>query len=350
MSGVAKSQLRLAQLLLARGLNVKLIICFDEDNFFAHEGEPEIDFACLEQPRISRSFFQIRQEIVKYSPHLIITAEDHLNFLVLLAAKTVSRSIRVACSSRVTPYDVYSMQLCSKKGLFKAAAAKVFQLADILSTVSVGNSVEYKKFFPSLDFECLYNPVDVQNLRLRAQGFLEKDVHLQTGSSKTLVAAGMLEPWKGYDFLLRAFARIIKSVDARLIILGNGSEMQNLQKLAAELKISDLVIFKGRVPDPLPYFALADLFVHTAKVESFGNVLIESLACGLPVVAIDCPAGPREIIGGVKYCRLVGTRDVDMFAAACLDAIHERPLTIDFSEELKKFDMNITLQRYIELL
>jgi glycosyltransferase involved in cell wall biosynthesis len=83
----------------------------------------------------------------------------------------------------------------------------------------------------------------------------------------------------------------------------------------------------GAAPDPAPYYRSTDLFAFSSDYEGFGNVLVEALACGLPVVSTECMSGPAEILENDRYKRLVPVGDADALAAAMLDsrnAKHDR--------------------------
>lgn len=112
-------------------------------------------------------------------------------------------------------------------------------------------------------------------------------------------ALGDLIYLKGYDILLKAFAKLVSlnHNSFRLIIGGEGEEKKNLQKLAVGLRIGDKVTFTGNLDrqQVRHYLQMANVFVHPSRLESFGVVLIEAMACGLPLIATKC-GGPEYIL------------------------------------------------------
>lgn len=111
-------------------------------------------------------------------------------------------------------------------------------------------------------------------------------------------AMGNFVPVKGFDILLRAFARVKRArADAVLLLAGSGPEEAALRRLAGTLGVGGAVIFTGRVPraDAPRFFRSCDCFICPGRTETFGMVLVEALACGKPVVAADC-GGPRDIV------------------------------------------------------
>ncbi|TBW39765.1 glycosyltransferase [Siculibacillus lacustris] len=130
----------------------------------------------------------------------------------------------------------------------------------------------------------------------------------------TILAVGRLIPIKGFDRLLRAFARLDRP-QARLVILGQGEEHDRLLALAAELGVADRFELPGYVTRPWTWYAAAKCLALSSRFEAFGNVVVEALAAGLPVVATACD-GPREILADPRHGTLVPIDDVAAMAAA----------------------------------
>ena len=137
----------------------------------------------------------------------------------------------------------------------------------------------------------------------------------EAGPGCTLLACGRLTKQKDYPTLFRAFARL-SGTDLRLNILGDGDLRQSLMQLAQDLGIADRVTFLGFQRDPFSHMRRADIFVLSSRWEGFGNVLVEAMAMGTPVVSTDCPHGPAEIIEDKQTGLLVPTESPEALAAA----------------------------------
>lgn len=145
---------------------------------------------------------------------------------------------------------------------------------------------------------------------------------------KRLVCIGRYDYDKGNDLLLNAWARVEKQIlEWKLDIFGNGN-METYQQLMVQLGIdSSRCHLHGPITEVKREYLQSSLFVLPSRYEGFGLVLIEAMACGLPVVSFDCENGPRNIIRDGQNGFLVQAFDVDAFA--------ERLLTLIRNEELR---------------
>ncbi len=142
-------------------------------------------------------------------------------------------------------------------------------------------------------------------------------------SGPYIVNVARLVPAKDQALLLRAYAR--SGVSLPLVLVGDGQERQRLQALASELGIADRVIFAGQRDNPYPWMHHARLFVLSSRFEGMGIVLFEALACGTPVLSVDCPGGIREILKGELEASIV-PHDVEALAEGMRHAIEaEKP-------------------------
>lgn len=141
-----------------------------------------------------------------------------------------------------------------------------------------------------------------------------------TSGRTRLVAAGRLVDQKGFDVLLDALARVVSAGgDVELVLVGAGEQDADLRDRADLLGVADRVEFAGHRDDLPSLLAGADLFVLSSRYEGNGSlVLLEALAVGVPVVATDCPTGPRYVLRDGRLGDLVPVED----AGALADAVH----------------------------
>jgi glycosyltransferase involved in cell wall biosynthesis len=135
--------------------------------------------------------------------------------------------------------------------------------------------------------------------------------------SKVVVAAGRLEKEKGFDRLIDAFAGVAADhPDWRLHLHGEGKREPHLRTRIHLLGLDDQVLMPGHTEDFQRVLEDASAFAMTSRAEGFPMVLIEAMSAGLPLVAMDCPRGPGEIVDDGKNGFLVEDGDVEGFAEA----------------------------------
>lgn len=224
----------------------------------------------------------------------------------------------------------------------------VYGFADAVVTVSGGVRADLvKRTNLTRQVSVIHNPLRYLNLTGEADGDLLSWWGAETAS---VLSVGSLKAAKDYPTLLRSFRRFSESNSARLMIIGEGDLRGELETLIASLGLSERVRLAGFVADPGPYFARANLFVLSSAWEGFGNVIIEALAAGVPVVSTDCPSGPAEILENGKYGRLVPVGDPEALAAAmaeALDAEHDRDMLRARGAE---FSVERAADQYLALL
>lgn len=170
------------------------------------------------------------------------------------------------------------------------------------------------------------------------------------GDGPVIVTAGRLVAVKDHRTLLQAFATLRASRDARLVIFGEGPLDAELRAYAGEIGIAQDVLFAGYVDDPAACYAVADLFALSSTSEGFGNVLVEAMAAGVPVVSTDAPHGPREILGDGRFGSLVPVGDANALAEA-MGRMLDRPTpTAALSARAADFTIEKIGDRYEALL
>ncbi len=135
----------------------------------------------------------------------------------------------------------------------------------------------------------IYNPVDVEDITAQVD---EPYQH----PKPYIIALGRFHEVKRYDLLINAYAKSKMKDDCDLVIVGDGELRPELEAQVKQLKLEEKVHFAGTQSNPFPYLAGARFLTLSSRTEAFPMVLIEALALKCPIVATDCPTGPREII------------------------------------------------------
>ncbi len=202
--------------------------------------------------------------------------------------------------------------------------AGLYRRADMRVAISEGVADGYRRLLGGEDAAIVTvpNPIDLAAVTRGAQATPEP-AWKDADGRPLLLACGKLKPQKDFATLIRATALLSRRRPVRLAILGEGEERRRLLDLARELGLGEHLRMPGFVANPFAWMARASVFVLSSRFEGSSNVLLEALACGCPVVATDCPSGPRELLAGGRYGRLVPVGDAEALAAAigaCLEA------------------------------
>lgn len=170
------------------------------------------------------------------------------------------------------------------------------------------------------------------------------------GGNSIIVGMGRLTALKGFDTLIRAFSLMPGTRERKLLILGEGEERERLIQLIQDLQLGDRVELPGFVDHPTGWLEKASLFVSASRFEGFGNVIVEALACGVPVVSTDCPHGPREILEDGRYGTLVPVGDPEAMAAAIASALASPKDREMLRARGRQFSVEASATQYMALL
>lgn len=195
-----------------------------------------------------------------------------------------------------------------------------------------------------------HNPVVTPELLELAQASAQHPWLADERRLPIVLGAGGLRRQKNFSFLLRAFARLRQHRACRLIILGEGRQRAKLCQLAERLGVAEDVSLPGFVVNPYAFMARSALFVLSSYWEGSPNVLTEAMAVGAPVVATDCPSGPREILDGGRYGELVGVDDDAALAAAMERALSNPPSAARLREAVRHYTLAHSTREYLDAL
>jgi glycosyltransferase involved in cell wall biosynthesis len=234
------------------------------------------------------------------------------------------------------------------------------------------NRVEIKKV------KVIYNPCDIGKITELSKEPLDEKLR-DLFQKDVIISAARISPEKGQDILIRAFAFIKEKHDnAALVFLGSIMDHEycgKLKKLVTKLSLQESVLFVGFDKNPYRYISRSRILALTSYYEGFGLVLVEAMACGVPVVSVDCKAGPREILSpsseiditaaGIEFAEYgiltppaIKNADnepsVRFFADACIKLLTDEEIYINYKQKIVKraidFDISEIIKQYEELI
>ena len=165
----------------------------------------------------------------------------------------------------------------------------------LLAVPSEGVKDDIVKNFklPEKKIRVIYNGIDIDNVRRMAS---ERIDMLNGYEGKIIITACRLNAQKDFFTLLNAFKEVLRKIASKLVIVGDGELREEIVRYAKDINVEKDLVITGFQENPYKFMKRADVFVLSSFFEGFGNVIVEAMALGVPVVATDCPSGPAEIV------------------------------------------------------
>lgn len=344
--GAERLHVHLAREWLRLGLDVEFVLRQARGELLGQipDGARIVD---LSASRVRQSIWPLCAYLRERQPQALLAAMWPLTVVAPLAARLGGFRGRIIVSEHAQQSLSYLRRGKGHNTLMVASMRALYPWADARIAVSEGvaNDMARLSGLPRRDIEVVHNPAAVGKV-------LDKDacpLPIAMGDGPLILSVGTLKLVKRQDLLIRAFARL-RLTNATLCIIGEGRERARLEALVETLGLQGRVLLPGYQADTAPWYAHADLFVLSSDHEGFGNVIVEALEQGTPVVSTDCPSGPREILDNGRYGALVPVGDVDALAKAM-----ENSLAREHDHEALKrracdFSVDKAAAAYLEVL
>jgi glycosyltransferase involved in cell wall biosynthesis len=239
-----------------------------------------------------KRYYRLRKIKSDKKIDISISFKDNPNITSLFAKK----NDKIIMTVHTTPSRDYTG---SKGRIYKYLIGRYFNRADKIVAVSDGikNDLEKNYQVQNNKIQTIYNFIDIKHIAEMSEEHVEIDLECLFNTGKTVINVGRLSDAKGHWHLIRAFKQVSTEIpDSKLIIVGDGELRPYLTKLIGELSLKNSVHLIGNRDNPYKYMKNSDLFVLSSVYEGFGIVLIEAMACGIPVISTNCLSGPEEIL------------------------------------------------------
>lgn len=341
--GGAERSAGLLSIQLARFYNIFLLVSHPEKNFYQFAGKlisiaPTLD-STVEQ--------NILREKEKNKIDVSISFLDDMNDINIRTRRKELVIISERCAQSLVP--MFEVDRLSGRW-------KNYKFADYIVTISEG--VKYD-LVHSLDMgdmpiSTIYNYIDAEMIRKQMEGNLDPGITEFIKDSKVILNVGRLHPQKNQIGLIDQFSKLAENHgEVKLVIVGSGELYEKILQHIEELNLRDRVLLLPYCANPFPYYKMADLFAFSSNYEGLGNVLLEAMAVGLPIVSTDCLAGPRELLDdeGADYsCSLEGYKickrgilvesiqtDNDDYVKALEKLLYDEKLRVNISENEQRY-------------
>ncbi|QLB14462.1 glycosyltransferase [Mannheimia granulomatis] len=317
--------------LIPSGMNVDYLFnnhyCSYKENLYAERNKNWIK-------KIKYKFFNFKEKMVKRKSLLdyiskgkydiIINFSNHFDSYIIFEELTcpVIRWQHLAIDNNIREKDI-----------------KILNKYHKVITICEDMKKQLIDFIPSDKIEVLFNPIEVNKVLKLSNESIPVEYEFSY-----LVQVARLDKIKRHSDLITIFSRLVNSGrKEKLLIIGGGPEFHNLKKLINDLSLQESCYLLGEIENPYPYIKNAKLFLHTSEREGLPTVLLESIILTTPVVAMDCPTGPREILDNGKCGELVEMGNNEEF-------IYKTLVLLEEQEKINyyKNNMNIHIKKFSE--
>ena len=347
--GVERVKIQLLSAFRRRGHDVTMLL-HSERGELAALIPPDVKKRVFNTSRTLYDFWPLVRFLRAQRPDILISSLDHNNVMATLACLASMTHTRVI----ICQHNALSAEARLLGWKYQIIPA----IYRVLSPALAGIVAVSKGVADDLSICCgirrdrvtvIYNPVINEEFYARAA---EPCSHpwLSQNTEPVFVTAGRLVDQKDHQMLLDAFASYRAERPGRLLILGTGPNEQQLKARARALSIESDVEFMGFQHNPLPYIREADAFLLSSQHEGLGNVLIEALGCGTPVISTDCPHGPNEILMGGKYGELVAVGDSAAMALHMTNESWRLHNGAEMAQAISRFGIDAIATQYLDLI
>lgn len=353
--GAERVMLNLANGLVEQGFAVDLVLV-NVVGAYLSRVHSDIKIVTFNTTRLARCIPELVGYLKKAQPDVFMTALEDTNLVGILACRLAKILAGVRTQVVVSVHNNLSQEAQNLNSLKRRWVPKlirwVYPFADLVIAVSNGVADDLAALgIRQSQIRVIYNPIVTPDFYAQAEESPEHDWFTGDSPISVILGVGRLEKQKDFATLIRAYSIVKQQLPARLMILGEGSEQEKLMGLCRQLQLGSAeVTFPGFVDNPLAYMSGASVCVLSSAWEGFGNVLVESMGVGTPVVSTDCPSGPAEILADGVYGPLVPVSDVQQMAAAIVETLKRPVASHKLQTRAADFSLQTVLKAYREAL
>jgi glycosyltransferase involved in cell wall biosynthesis len=288
--------------------------------------------------KIPKHFFSSRKTIKNINPDVVISCNYAFDFYWLPFISKAIPKLKEYHSSR---YFEHKARL--KSGFLKRLKFHINDFIESKFTRLILLNPDEKAFYGSDNLEVIPNPIAMSEKQAR----LDK---------KRVIAAGRIAAVKGFDTLIHAWKLVSEKMPGwQLHIFGQGEKdyIASLQKLIDNFSLQDQIQICSAVPDLQKEMLESSIYAMTSHTECYPMVLLEAASVGLPVVAFDCPTGPRHIVKEGVSGFLVNDQDQKAFAEKMISLAQDEVLLKKMGGQSKEaalqFSDAVVMQQWVSL-
>lgn len=345
--GAERVMVTLANGIAQRGYAVDLVLAKAEGPYLGDVAE-NVRVVDLRAARVATSLPGLVRYLRRERPVAMLSALSHANVIAVLARRLAGVPVRLVISEHNNLSTSKANASSWRGSMIGHFMRWAYPYADRIVAVSEGVAHDLANHVRLQSIDAIYNPIVTDALKTLSCAEANHP-WLTARHAPVVLGVGRLAPEKDFSTLIKAFARLRETRDARLIILGEGELRSPLEALVRQFGLQEVVSLPGFASNPYAFMRQADLFVLSSAWEGLPTVLVEAMACGTSVVSTDCPSGPAEILENGRWGRLVPVGDEIALAeamAATLDQT-EHP---DVAARAADFSVDRAVEGYLRVM
>jgi glycosyltransferase involved in cell wall biosynthesis len=344
--GIGRNIIRLSEAFVEKGIQVTIWVD-DVNTKYIQEVPANVDIKQLATTHSIMGLLPLIWRLISDNPDVVFTSNERMTRLMYNARKI--SPVKTAIVAHVHNFYGEAFKRLSEKKRRKRIArlARIYPKIDAVIAVSKGVARDFSQLteMPLEKIHVIYNPVVTPELETLSNEAIPEEF-----DSQTIVSVGRLTYQKNIPFLVQAFIELRKQQSCQLVIVGDGEELETIQQMVNECEYTSDIHLLGHRSNPFPYMKKARVFGLTSIYEGFGNVVVESLACGTPVVSTNC-GGPEEILATSELGLISNQNDISGFVQALSKKLAEEPdrsALINYASS--RFSVEIATQEHLLLL
>lgn len=349
--GAERVALRLITDFVARGHMVDLLLMTEWGELLPLL-PPEVRVIDLHAPRIRDVVQPLTRYLRTERPEGLQAFMWPLTVAAVFAHRLARSKTRLILSEHITLSKQYGHFGRARRALLRESIRFAYPRADARVAVSAqaADDLATVSGIARDGITVIYNPVDRPSDMRRDEAAAQAARAAWGDAEARIISVGKLKAQKNQALLIEAFALLRRTRPARLVILGEGELRGQLEALVAARGLTDDVILPGFFTDPWPFYDAAQMFALSSDYEGYPLVLIEAMRAGLSIASTDCEAGPREILDGGTFGRLVPCGDPVALARALAETLDHPADPIVMQARAEALSGQDASDRYLELM
>ena len=346
--GAERVMLALANGLAEKDIQVDLLLN-RVDGPYLKDASTKVNIVNLNTSRVLSSIVPLSKYLRREKPDAILSAMNYVNIITVMAQIISGSNTKVVLSEHgnltESKKNLSHIKGLAITSLMKWAYRKPHAIIAVSDGVADALSNELK--ISRNKITTIYNPIFSEDIVKRSKELIS---HPWVGKNALplVIGVGRLTPQKDFSTLIHAFKQVLAKKQCNLIILGEGELRPELENLIKTLGLQDNVQLPGFVDNPYAWMSESDLFVLSSVHEGFGNVIVEAMACGTPVVSTDCPSGPNEILEDGKWGDLVPPGNAKLLSQSIIKSL-STPNQKDIKSRAAFFSIDRAVNQYLKI-